>query len=189
MGLGTEIKVSESISEIWRSNFHNSNLRLIQANRALRLRATLGGKRLQTDLGIGIEGRLQTAAETLRYEDQRSVSVTLLHTAIWTWMRKPKEAPITERTPPVRLAPRIVVGEVRIPRTIRSFGSFLPIKSARLSFSPTLLNSRRRGHRGGQGCEGPWILRHGPCLRLGRIPYAYSIGPVEKSAGYGSFGK
>ena len=115
-GLGTEIKSFRiDFGDLENQTFTIRNLRLIQANRALRLRATLGGKRLQTDrLGIGIEGLAkQTAAvETLRYEDQRSVSVTLAsyrHLDLDAETKRGADQP-NER-PPVRLAPRIVAGE------------------------------------------------------------------------------
>jgi hypothetical protein len=74
--------------------FRIKNLRLIETTRELKLYAALGEKiNLVDTFGIGLKD-LKTqvsSTETVRYQDEKSLSITQLFTSILTSMQKPKD--------------------------------------------------------------------------------------------------
>ena len=132
--------------------FQVRNLRLIETTRALRLYAAVGDKLNQIkDFGIGLN-KLNpqfSAAETVRYIDDKSSSVTL---SVYRYLdldagtkRESKQA---STRPPVPLGPQIVVGEGPDPQNhtvIRILSEYQVCETQFLAYPPTI--------RGGVGVE------------------------------------
>ena len=132
--------------------FQVRNLRLIETTRDLRLYAAVGNKLNQIkDFGIGLN-KLNpqfSAAETVRYIDDKSSSVTL---SVYRYLdldagtkRESKQA---STRPPVPLGPQIVVGEGPDPQNhtvIRILSEYQVCETQFLAYPPTI--------RGGVGVE------------------------------------
>ena len=132
--------------------FQIRNCRLIPATKELRIRAAIGEKADRLDqFGISLDGVVpqKSAVETVRYADDKSLSVTM---AAYRYLDLDAEtkrlADEPSAKPPVPLAPRIVAGEGAHPdnhTVVRILSPYQVCETQFLAYPPAI--------RGGVGVE------------------------------------